>query len=59
MPSPATAPGKSRGENLCHCHLSLLLLLLQELLEELHLVVSREGGSQVRQLRRRGEQHLG
>lgn len=44
--------GKNGGENLCHSHLCLLLLLLQELLEKLHLVVGREGCSQVRQLGR-------
>lgn len=51
-PSPATAPGKNRGDNLCHSHLCLLLLLLQELLEKLHLVVGRQRCSQVGQLGR-------
>lgn len=51
-PALPLSPGKSRGENLCHGHLCLLLLLLQELLEKLHLVVGREGRSQVRQLGR-------
>lgn len=53
VPQPCHCPWKRMGEeNLCHGHLCLLLLLLQELLEKLHLVVGREGCSQVGQLGR-------
>lgn len=52
-------PGNSDGTNLRHGHLCLLLLLLQELLQELHLVVGGQRCAQVGQRGGRRQQHLG